>query len=89
MICKFLFFVTYTVDSPQLGFYSVGVYVQAENEEHATIRVQDYLHTHSLTGSILNVQPLQHFLIATEDHYPKSNLLQHESGIFQEVDDLP
>lgn len=89
MICKFLYFVTYIVESSNLAPYSVGVFVQAENEEHATLCVQDYFVRHSLSASIINVQPLLHFLIATDDQYPKSKLLQTNDGNFEEFDDLP
>lgn len=89
MICKFLFYVTYIVKSPTLASYSVGVYVQAENEEHASLCVQDYFLRHSLEASIIHVQSLPHFLIATDDHYPKSKLLHTNDGNFEEFDDLP
>lgn len=89
MVCKFLFYVIYIVDSPTSAPYSVGAFVQAENEEHATICVQDYFLRHSLTASIIHVQYLPHFLIATSDQYPKSKLLSTNDGNLEEFDDLP
>lgn len=89
MICKFLFYVTYIVESPNLASYSVGVYVQAENKEHATLCVQDYFVRQYLKACIIHVQELPHFLIATDDHYPKSKLLITNDGNFEEFDDLP
>lgn len=89
MISKFLYYVVYIVDSPLLATYSVGVHVQAENEEHATICVQDYFLRQSLTARIIHVQPIVHFLIASEDQYPQSNLLKNHDGTFDEIGDLP
>lgn len=89
MICKFLFYVVYIVNNPDLASYSVGVYVQAENEEHATLCVQDYFVRQSLNACIIHVHELSHFLIATDDQYPKSKLLHTNDGNFEEFDDLP
>lgn len=88
MVCKSLFYVIYIVDSPISAPYSVGSFVQAENEEHATLCVQDYFVRHSLTARIIHVQYLSHFLIATEDQYPKSKLLSTNDGKFEEFDDF-
>lgn len=89
MVCKFLFYVIYIVDSPISAPYSIGVFVQAENEEHATLCVQDFFVRHSLTARIIHVQYLPHFLIATDDQYPKSKLLPTNDRNFEEFDDLP
>lgn len=89
MICKFLYYCTYTVKSPITAQYSTAVYIQAENEEHATICLQDYFSRHSMTVDILSVQTLPNFLIASEDHYPKSKLYEHSFKPFDEALDLP
>lgn len=89
MISKFLHYCIYTVKSPITAQYSTAVYIQAENEEHATICLQDYFNRHSMTADIISVQLLPNFLIASEDQYPKSKLLKDNVGTFDETGDLP
>lgn len=89
MICKFLHYIIYTVKSPVCAQYTTAVYVQAENEEHATLCVQDYFSRHSMTADIISVRTLPHFLIANQDHYPKSTLYEQSIRPFDEALDLP
>lgn len=89
MISKFLHYCIYTVKSPITAQYSTAVFIMAENEEHATICLQDYFFRHSMTADIISVQMLSNFLIASEDQYPKSKLLKNLYGTFDEIGDLP
>lgn len=89
MICKFLHYCVYTVKSPIVAQYSCGVYIQAENEEHAILCLQDYFLRHSMAADIISVQTLPHFLIATQEHYPKSSFNEQPIRPFDEALDLP
>lgn len=89
MICKFLHYCSFIVSPPDRPKYSLGMYIQAENVEHATICLQDYFQRHSMTAEITYIQTVYGFLIATDDQYPKSKLNEQSIRPFDEALDLP
>lgn len=89
MVCKFLHYAVYTVRPVDRAPYSLGIYVQAENIEHATLCLEDYFSRHNLSADILHIETLPHFLIATAEQYPKSSLYEQPVKPFDEALDLP